>query len=69
MIVRGKRVDRRQQLGADFVNMRQAIYSTEQPNKMKYDLEPREIATSTVLLPFGRTFHRYLRRYAVRQKH
>jgi hypothetical protein len=31
-----------QQLGADFVNMRQAIYSTEQSNKMKYHLEPRK---------------------------
>jgi hypothetical protein len=33
---------RTQQLRADFVNMRQAIYSTEQSNKMKYHLEPRE---------------------------
>jgi hypothetical protein len=31
-----------QQLGADFVNMRQAIYSTEQSNKMKYHLEPQK---------------------------
>lgn len=34
--------DKTQQLGADFVNMRQAIYSTERSNKMKYHLEPRE---------------------------
>ena len=54
--------------GGGLVNMRQAIYSTE-PNKMKYYLEPQERATSTMLLPFGRMFHRYLRRHAVPQKY
>jgi len=34
MIVRGKRVDREKATGRT-VNMRLAIYSTEQPNKMK----------------------------------